>query len=128
VIGARVRLLRVARGWRQRDLAQRCDVAQSQVAIWETEKVAPSLTNLTRLADALTTSLDYLVGRTDNPTFSPRGSGEAGLAPLLGIEGVPATSPSTDEGTPAGTVDPTGLPAGYKPATALLRESTVAGL
>lgn len=55
----------------QTDLADRTGLQPSAVSHFETGKRAPSFENLKRLADALAVSVDYLLGRTEEP----RGSG-----------------------------------------------------
>ena len=55
----------------QTDLAERTGLQPSAVSHFETGKRAPSFENLKRLADALAVSVDYLLGRSEEP----RGSG-----------------------------------------------------
>ena len=50
-------------------------------------------------------AINESTGRSDDPGFSPRGSGASRPSPLEG-EGASAESPSTDQEAPAGTFDP----------------------
>jgi transcriptional regulator with XRE-family HTH domain len=54
----------------QTDLAERTGLQPSAVSHFETGKRAPSFENLKRLADALTVSVDYLLGRAEEPKGS----------------------------------------------------------
>ena len=63
-------LLRKARedkGLTQAELAQRGGLQPSAIAHFEAGRRSPSLDNLRRLADALSVSLDYLLGRETEP-------------------------------------------------------------
>lgn len=74
-IGDRIRALRKQRGLTQVQLSQRSGVSQSNVSQYE-RFIEPSASALSKIADALDTTVDYLVGRTDNPSpplkLSPR--------------------------------------------------------
>ena len=61
---------REARGLRQSELAERAGFQPSAVSHFETGRRAPSFDNLTRLADALGVSTDFLLGPVDEPTGS----------------------------------------------------------
>lgn len=66
-IGARLRLARHAAGMSQQQLA---DVIGSHVMVvssWERDKSTPSADSLDALAGALGVSVDYLLGRTNDP-------------------------------------------------------------
>lgn len=54
----------------QTDLADRSGLQPSAISHFETGKRAPSFENLKRLADALAVSVDYLLGRTEEPKSS----------------------------------------------------------
>ena len=58
-----LRRLREAAGLTQTELAARVGVKQCSLSAWEIGTAAPSLPNMVRLAEALDTSLDELVGR-----------------------------------------------------------------
>lgn len=65
--GDRVRALREARGWTQYELAYRCHIAVSFLSDIERGQGNPGSVIVAKLADALETSTDYLLGRTDDP-------------------------------------------------------------
>lgn len=69
--GQRLRELRLARGYGQRELARIAGLAPSLVWQYENDLVEPRLFSAICLADALGVSLDYLVagrGSADNIT------------------------------------------------------------
>jgi len=61
----RIKELRISRGFTQKGLADALNVSRSTVAMWETGKSQPDNLALNKLADLLTTTCDYLLGRTD---------------------------------------------------------------
>jgi transcriptional regulator with XRE-family HTH domain len=65
--GDRLRATRELRGLSQTDLAKRTGLQPSAVSHFETGNRAPSFDNLKRLADALSVSIDYLLGRSATP-------------------------------------------------------------
>jgi transcriptional regulator with XRE-family HTH domain len=60
-VGARLRALRRTRGMTQDQLAVACDVSRSAVAQWETDRAGQLRGNITRIADALACSVEYLL-------------------------------------------------------------------
>ncbi|MGR3717160.1 MAG: helix-turn-helix transcriptional regulator [Thermohalobaculum sp.] len=60
-MGTRIRALRQARGLTQEDLARACDVTRSAVAQWETDRAGQLRANISRIADALATSVEHLL-------------------------------------------------------------------
>lgn len=58
-----LRRLREAAGLTQIELSAKVGVTQAALSSWEIGSASPSLANMERLADALDTSLDELVGR-----------------------------------------------------------------
>ncbi len=64
-LGARIRLLRIAREMRQEDLAERLNSSPEYVSDLERGTKTPSLALLYDLADALGTTIDELVRHTD---------------------------------------------------------------
>ena len=63
-LGERLKALRADRGWSQRELARRAQVRHALLSELETGKKADTTgAVLTRLAQALGVSIDYLVGR-----------------------------------------------------------------
>ena len=78
----RLRLLRTATGETQTLLGQALGVGQRTVWGWESGRVKPDWEMLAGLADHFQVSVDYLVGRTDDPT-PPRPGGTTGLTRWL---------------------------------------------
>ncbi len=60
-VGARIRALRRARGFTQDELAVACDVSRSAVAQWETDRAGQLRENISRIADALGSSVEHLL-------------------------------------------------------------------
>lgn len=59
--------LRILRDKSQNELAKHLYVSQQTVAKWETDRSTPNPETLSKIADFLECSVDYLVGRTDTP-------------------------------------------------------------
>lgn len=68
VNGERIRQRRKALGLTQDELAAQIGVDQKQISNYENSKDNPTSKTLAALADALGTSSDYLLDRTDDPT------------------------------------------------------------
>ena len=60
-VGARIRALRQAVGLTQEQLATACGVTRSAVAQWETDRAGQLRGNISRIADALDTSVEHLL-------------------------------------------------------------------
>src|SRR4051812_24916707 len=67
VFADRLRTTREKKGLSQTDLAGKAGLQPSAVSHFETGRRAPSFDNLRRLADALDVSIDYLMGRAEEP-------------------------------------------------------------
>lgn len=65
--GERLRKLRENKGLLQKELASIIGVSDRQVGHYELEKREPSIQVLKKLGDYFEVSIDYLLGRTDNP-------------------------------------------------------------
>jgi len=78
-LGRRIRKLREGLELSQIELAARLSVANSTVSQWEADKRVPDSVMLERLADLFNVSVDYLLGRTDdpNPVHSSKTSNNA---------------------------------------------------
>ena len=61
----RLRAARESKGLSQTDLAKRAGFQPSAICHFENGRRAPSLDSLKKLADALSVSLDYLAGRSE---------------------------------------------------------------
>ena len=60
-VGSRIRALRRDQGMTQEDLADACDVSRSAVAQWETDRAGQLRGNITRIAEALATTVEHLL-------------------------------------------------------------------
>ena len=61
--------LRKSKCLSQRDVARMLNVTQQAIASWETGRTEPSNMALVEIADYFNVSVDYLLGRTDNPNM-----------------------------------------------------------
>lgn len=66
----RLRAAREAKKLTQTELAEKTGLQPSAVSHFETGRRAPSFDNLRRLADALSVTIDYLLGREAEPKAS----------------------------------------------------------
>jgi transcriptional regulator with XRE-family HTH domain len=64
-IGQRIRKARLDRGWTQADLSFRTGVRESMICKYELDHHTPNPKTLSRIADALGVSVDYLLGRRE---------------------------------------------------------------
>lgn len=46
-------------------------ISSGSITKWKTTNTIPNGETLIKIADYLNTSVDYLLGRTDDPTFNP---------------------------------------------------------
>ena len=68
IIGARIRSLRESKGWTQGQLAYHCDTTPAQISrIENNERPGARAVTVALIAQALGTTVDYLVGLTDDP-------------------------------------------------------------
>lgn len=63
-----LRIIREKRNINQVKIAVDLKISQESISKYETGKAFPSKDILIKLADYLNCSIDYLFGRTDNPT------------------------------------------------------------
>ncbi|MEK5058599.1 hypothetical protein BK126_03200 [Paenibacillus sp. FSL H7-0326] len=68
LIGKRIKEQREAKGLYQDVLAEMIDTKRTNVANYESGTTAPQPYMLVKIAKALNTTVDYLVGATDNPS------------------------------------------------------------
>ena len=61
MLGARIALLRRAKGWSQGDLAKKLEVSPSAVGMYEQGRREPSTAVLLRLSELFGVTLDYLL-------------------------------------------------------------------
>ena len=72
MLGMRIAILRISKGWSQAELARRIGVSASAVGMYEQERREPSLGLLVRLAQELGVTTDYLLtGGMPNSDPSP---------------------------------------------------------
>ena len=67
VFGERLKKLREARGISQDEFATKFNLKQTTIGMYERGMREPNLDKLNQFATFFNVSLDYLVGRTDNP-------------------------------------------------------------
>jgi len=63
----RLRQLREQQGYSQRELARLCGFSATQIFKYENGQSDPTSVNLTKMADCLNVSADFLLGRIDDP-------------------------------------------------------------
>lgn len=63
----RLREIRRAKGISQLKLAMDLNTTQNTISRYETGEREPGINELIKLADYFNISVDYLIGRTDNP-------------------------------------------------------------
>lgn len=80
--GDRIKELRMRRGLSQAALGERVDTDSTTVSRWETGRARPSQKYMAKLANALSTSTDYLLAKTDDPELR-------GAMPMNIVAGVP---------------------------------------
>jgi transcriptional regulator with XRE-family HTH domain len=66
-IGNRIALLRDQRGWTQETLASSLGISRAALSHYEKNRREPDTETLTKVADLFSVTLDYLVGRTNDP-------------------------------------------------------------
>lgn len=67
IIGERLKALRIQKGVTQKAIAESVQVSPVSLQRFEYGTVRPSLDTIIALADYFGVSLDYLVGRSDDP-------------------------------------------------------------
>ncbi len=67
MIGERLKKLREERGILQRQLAEMLKLTQQTISLYESNKREPDAETLSKIADFFGVTIDYLLGRTDNP-------------------------------------------------------------
>ncbi len=68
IFSERLRIARELKGFSQTDLAKRTDLQPSAISHFENNRRSPSFDNLKQLADVLGVTVDYLLGRAEEPT------------------------------------------------------------
>lgn len=67
----RLKAERGRRGWSQAELADKAGLQPAAISHFETDERTPSFHNLSKLANALNVSIDYLLGRTAEQATGP---------------------------------------------------------
>jgi len=65
--GDRIKELREKRNWTQQDVATFVNKKRADIGGYETNRTSPNLETIVNLADLFKVSVDYLLGRTDDP-------------------------------------------------------------
>lgn len=68
MIGRRLVRARKAKGWTQQQVADKLQISRGTYAHWEIDKREPDFRMISELADLFDVSLDFLAGRTDDPS------------------------------------------------------------
>lgn len=66
----RLKELRKKKGISQQRLATDLNTTQNTISRYETGEREPGIDDLTKIADYFNVSIDYLLGRTDNPSMN----------------------------------------------------------
>ncbi len=66
----KLRKLRKEKGISQLKLAMDLNMSQNTISRYETGDREPGISDLIKIAEYFDVSIDYLVGRTDNPTLN----------------------------------------------------------
>lgn len=59
----------IQKGIKPNPLAQKIGISSGVISKWKNENTLPNGENLVKIADYLDVSVDYLLGRTDDPHF-----------------------------------------------------------
>lgn len=97
-LGERIRRTRRRKGWTQARLANALGIKAGTLSGYEREYRRPDVEMLDRIASVLGVSVDYLLGRTDDPSINAAAGESANSAardPLvdLALEVIPELSP-----------------------------------
>lgn len=69
ILSKRLQELRNKHKWKQEDVAEKCNFILRTYRRYETGESEPQASSLVKIADFYNVSIDYLVGRTDDPHF-----------------------------------------------------------
>ncbi len=65
MFSARIKTLRIEKGYTQVTFAKAIDVSKGLISLWENGLREPSLSSLVRMSNIFDVSIDYIVGRVD---------------------------------------------------------------
>jgi transcriptional regulator with XRE-family HTH domain len=71
-LGSHLSRARLERGWSQAELAARCALSQAQISYFELGHRRPTLDQFLRIAKALDSSIEGLLGGSNRPGIEPR--------------------------------------------------------
>ena len=77
-LSARIASIRKQMGLSQEKFGELVNMSQRSVAAWEAGERTPSFATLSELADKLGTSVDYLLGRTDDRSKTKKPAAQSG--------------------------------------------------
>lgn len=67
ILAERIKERRQAKGLKQKEIAEKLNISRETISAYETGRAQPTPQILLELANILETSVDYLLGRTDDP-------------------------------------------------------------
>jgi len=82
VLSSRIREIRIAKKISQVELAKILGVTKQSVSNWENDNIQPSVEMLSKIADALSVSTDYLLGRDEKRYLDISGLSEKAIQSL----------------------------------------------
>ena len=82
MLSDRIREIRIAKRISQVELARQLGVTKQSVSNWENDNIQPSVEMLSRIADALSVSTDYLLGRDEKRYLDISGLSEDAIQTL----------------------------------------------
>jgi len=85
MLSTRIREIRIAKRISQVELARTLGVTKQSISNWENDNIQPSVDMLARLADALSVSADYLLGRDDKRHLDVTGLSEDAIQRLQAL-------------------------------------------
>ncbi|MFZ4897298.1 helix-turn-helix domain-containing protein [Enterococcus durans] len=81
--GERLKQLRNSRGWTQSQFGEKINVTKASISGYENGTRSPDKETLVKIAEIFNVSVDYLLGRTDNPNPSTSDISDADLDDIL---------------------------------------------
>ena len=69
ILSKRLQELRKKHKWKQEEVAEQCNMVLRTYRRYETGEREPQASALVKIADFYDVSIDYLAGRTDDPSF-----------------------------------------------------------
>jgi len=85
MLSSRIREIRMAKKISQVELAKRLGVTKQSVSNWENDNIQPSIEMLSRIADVLAVSTDYLLGREERRYIDVTGLSEDAIQIVQGL-------------------------------------------